>query len=140
MEVLFNGISKILRPQGCTFTSDLTQLLLLVDSKFVWIKEQFFVNCTKFSNHYNFLNVGKNISIAGKPRPSRILKWNIFWKKRIKSEKKNRRRKFSAFIENSYSSQNRVTKASIISDSENIVLSLIYRKSFWKFKREAEGM
>ena len=45
---------------------------------FIWkLKVRFFVHCTKFSNHYNFLNI-KKVSIVGKPQPSGILKLKIF--------------------------------------------------------------
>ena len=45
------------------------------------IKVRFFIYCANFSNHYNFLNIKKNLNkfgICGQPRSSEILKWKIF--------------------------------------------------------------
>ena len=47
-----------------------------------------------FANHYNFLNILKKLdkfAIVGKPRPSRILNWKIFWKKEELKWKKIRK-------------------------------------------------
>ena len=38
----------------------------------------FFIHCTNFSNHYNFLNIQKKL---GKQRLSGILEWEIFKKR-----------------------------------------------------------
>ena len=80
-------------------------------------KVQFFIHCTNFLDHYNFLNIflkNNKFGIDGKPRLSEILQWKIFWKRRrIKAEKKEDEN-FHLFTYNSYKLQSLVTKNHVL--------------------------
>ena len=62
-------------------------------------KVQFFIHCTNFWTITIFLIFKKvnKFSIVGKPRPSEILQWKIFWEKEELTLKK-KKMKMSNFL------------------------------------------
>ena len=55
---------------------------------FIWkLKVRFFVNCTKFSNHYDFLNIKKSQYCRKATAEWNIKVENILDKRRIKTQK-----------------------------------------------------